>query len=214
MNYYSQLGQDKWVDEIFKGMKYGYFVDIGAANGILISNTYALEKERKWDGLCIEPHSLNFKELQKNRKCKVDNSFVMRDGEEVKYTEFLVGGNRFFSAVNPPPRDSNEIVTRTCQTVSLFSIFEQYHVPTIIHFMSMDVEGLEYEILKDYFEKEYHPSGQRFHTRYILTLAVEHNFKEPMRTNMRELLIAHNYVFVKEMFHDDFYVYKAMDILV
>jgi len=45
--YYSQEGQDRWVVErVFGGEKYqGYFVEMGAADGILLSNTYVLEKD-------------------------------------------------------------------------------------------------------------------------------------------------------------------------
>ncbi|MGL4348372.1 MAG: FkbM family methyltransferase [Chlamydiales bacterium] len=68
--YYSQYGQDQFVNEnFFKNRTKGIFVDIGAHNGISLSNTYFFEKELDWTGICIEPIPHVFKQLQKNRNC-------------------------------------------------------------------------------------------------------------------------------------------------
>ena len=40
MESYSQIGQDLWVLETLKNKKNGYFLDIGAHDGIYLSNTY------------------------------------------------------------------------------------------------------------------------------------------------------------------------------
>ena len=218
IEYTSQIGQDKWVvEEVFKGMKYGYFVELGAADGVFISNTYVLEKDLEWDGLCVDAHSTNFEKLKKNRTCSVDNSFVLVDGKEVEYTEFENTGDKesLFSSIYPPSYYNDKPKTlRKIQTKSLYTIFGEYNVPTIVHYMSMDLEGCEYKVLKDYFEKEYCPTKPVFFTRNILTLSVEHNFLEPARTNLRNLLQEHNFTFVRELMHDDLYINRAIDILI
>ena len=76
MESYSQIGQDLWVQETLKNKKNGYFLDIGAHDGIYLSNTYLLEKNYNWNGLCIEGNPLivdslkhffvNRKEIQKS----------------------------------------------------------------------------------------------------------------------------------------------------
>ena len=66
MKYYSQAGQDQWVHNIV-GDK-GFFVDIGAYDGVQTSNTYALEL-LGWDGICVEGHPLYFAACQKQRQC-------------------------------------------------------------------------------------------------------------------------------------------------
>ena len=45
---YSQLGQDVDVIEFYKYKKNGYFVDIGAYDGVDLSNTYVLETNFSW----------------------------------------------------------------------------------------------------------------------------------------------------------------------
>ena len=53
---YSQYEQDKFLDTcIFKGFKNGYFVDVGAHDGITFNNTYRFEKYYGWSGINIEP---------------------------------------------------------------------------------------------------------------------------------------------------------------
>lgn len=45
----SQAGQDLWVyGEVFNELRGGFFVDVGAHDGIDISNTFLLEKRYKW----------------------------------------------------------------------------------------------------------------------------------------------------------------------
>lgn len=68
--YYSQHGQDKYLEEtIFKGKRNGVFLDIGASDGITMSNTYFFEISREWEGVYVEPREKPFKALVKNRKC-------------------------------------------------------------------------------------------------------------------------------------------------
>ena len=56
--YFSQAGQDKIIREFFfKNKKNGFFVEIGAFDGIQGSNCYHFEKFLNWDGIaaiCIQ----------------------------------------------------------------------------------------------------------------------------------------------------------------
>lgn len=65
--YYSQFGEDKFLDGLGILPTKGFFVDVGAFDGIEFSNTYFLE-QRGWQGICIDPNPLVAKELALNRK--------------------------------------------------------------------------------------------------------------------------------------------------
>lgn len=86
--YYSQAGQDKWVLE--KVGNKGFFVDVGAYDGIESSNTYALELAG-WDGICFEPNPEAFAKLKKNRKCITSDLFISnQDGVTSKLSSALM----------------------------------------------------------------------------------------------------------------------------
>ena len=51
----SQYKQDDYLEtNIFKGHKDGFFMDIGAHDGVTINNTLYFEKNNNWTGVNIE----------------------------------------------------------------------------------------------------------------------------------------------------------------
>jgi hypothetical protein len=65
MQYYSQYGQDKFLFEnFFINKKEGFFLDIGAHDGVNGNNTFLFEKIG-WSGVCIEPIPSVFEKLKK-----------------------------------------------------------------------------------------------------------------------------------------------------
>jgi hypothetical protein len=54
----SQYGQDFFVLEALGGMRNGFFLDSGAADGVSSSNTHLLEESFGWNWICIEPNEL------------------------------------------------------------------------------------------------------------------------------------------------------------
>ena len=73
--FYGQFKQDEYVyNTFFKNKKeQGFFLEIGASNGIHMSNCYFYEKELNWNGIAIEPRKDAYNELIKNRKCICEN---------------------------------------------------------------------------------------------------------------------------------------------
>jgi len=65
--YHSHIGQDMWVSKVFRNCASGFFIDFGAFDGLTISNTFYLEKELGWKGICVEPNFSFFPKLCKNR---------------------------------------------------------------------------------------------------------------------------------------------------
>lgn len=81
--YYSQDSQDRYLNEnYFRNLKNGVFVEIGAYDGITLSNTYFYESELDWKGICIEPIPYRYAELIKNRKCIcIEGGIADREGD-------------------------------------------------------------------------------------------------------------------------------------
>ena len=65
-DYFSEAGQDMLVkDNFFKNKKSGFFVEIGAYDGIDGSNCYHFEKFMNWEGIAIEASPIQFEKLKK-----------------------------------------------------------------------------------------------------------------------------------------------------
>ena len=88
-----QVGQVDEILKLFKGKKNGFFIEAGAFDGQVFSNTLLLEMNYNWTGLLIEPNPKAFQELlAKNRKSYAMES-CLSVKEEVTEVSFDVAGN-------------------------------------------------------------------------------------------------------------------------
>jgi FkbM family methyltransferase len=168
MEFHSQHEQDKYLFEnFFKNKKdCGFFLDIGAHDGVDISNTLFFEKELGWNGICVEPMKNRFDSLVKNRKCICINGCISdSEGEEdfvifPEYTDMLSGLAKTFddnikeivdSKIKTQNNDSSKIIK--VKTFLVNKILEEHNI-THIDFVSIDTEGAELSILQTIdFEK-------------------------------------------------------------
>ena len=75
--YYSQCGEDKFLNEnFFKGKTNGVYIEMGAVDGLFQSNTKFFEDQLNWTGILIEPQPNSFKKLQMNRPNKYTRIYV------------------------------------------------------------------------------------------------------------------------------------------
>ncbi len=144
---YSQAGQDFWVyGEVFNRMKKGFFVDLGAYDGIFLSNTYLLEYRYDWDGICIEANPKTFNALRLNRNVKCVNAFVA-DGQQ-KFR--LQGSGTVTYGIPDSPNQadlgdgsSQPVESETVRSFSLAHILAKANAPQTIEYLSADIEGAE-----------------------------------------------------------------------
>lgn len=88
---YSQVYQDMFVLSALKGKTEGFYLEIGSADPVHVSNTYLLETIFGWKGISID---INEKEVEKFAKVR-KNPVVCRDAT-------LVNFDRFLPAMNAP----------------------------------------------------------------------------------------------------------------
>lgn len=127
MNKFSQAGQEDWVEAMTNGKRNGYFVDVGAYDGIESSNTLYLERALGWTGLCIEAGREQFQSLANNRPLSLNiNMAVMPYMGTCGFTGHAVD-------------DAGERVP----CAPLTEILQLAGAPNIIDYMSIDIEGGE-----------------------------------------------------------------------
>jgi FkbM family methyltransferase len=71
----SQYGQDRVAFELLKKQKSGTFIDIGANDGLSLSNSLLFEKNG-WTGVCVEPNPVIFEDLSNSRNCECLNACI------------------------------------------------------------------------------------------------------------------------------------------
>lgn len=199
----SQLGQDLWVVEQTGGMRGGYFVEFGATDGVMLSNSFLLEREFGWTGLCAEPNPKFFRQLVVNRRCKVLPACIgSATGDTVRFIMADAYGSMMDFAGSDSHADKRqaylaqgEVIEIT--TVSLHDFLTQNGAPQVIDYLSIDTEGSEYAIL----------SAFPFDKWTIRLITVEHNYT-PMRQKIYDLLTPLGYVRT-EMKFDDWYALKG-----
>lgn len=200
MKSYSQLNQDLNVISFFCNKKNMYFLDIGANDGIRLSNTYLLEKEYNWKGICSEPLPSAFEKLIKCRSVVCDNNAVFSEsGLSLDFSEcdFLSGITSFIDGVHQNrAKKGNQIIVKT---ITLQSLLDNNNAPKIIQYLSLDTEGSELEILKSVDLSKYK----------FLYINLEHNGVEPRRTEIRNLLLNNGYLFHGPNQWDDDYIHES-----
>jgi len=212
MDYKSQCGQDQWIlENIFHNMQYGFFVDVGAGNGELLSNTWVMEKEFRWEGICIEPHPESFAQLKEKRACALSDRVVMDYNGEVDFHQFshTAGFSEYFSSITTPQlKNPFQTIRKPCET--LFTILEKLRCPSLIHYMSVDTEDSENLILKKFFEEE--EANKGFLRHRIITLSVERHTPAQAK-ELLELMTKYNYTRIATLFIDDIYLHNAYNVL-
>ncbi len=88
--YNGQAEQDKFVLNILKHKKNGFFVEIGSNDPIYINNTHLLEKQYNWKGIMIEYNSA-FLELYKNER--TNSIHVINDATLIDYKQLFENNN-------------------------------------------------------------------------------------------------------------------------
>lgn len=145
----SQAGQDFWVySEVFNEMRGGYFVDIGAHDGLTFSNSYLLEKRYGWSGMCVEANPQTFKLLKLNRTVSCINVCLDSEQRKVKFMPDGVFGGIMAEDCDNKGISADASIEMTTRT--LVDILDEDNAPIIIHYLSIDVEGAEDRVLLDF----------------------------------------------------------------
>ena len=158
---------DKKLDSLFNKKRNGFFIELGANNGLLQSNTAFFEKYRNWKGVLIEASPLLYKECVINRpksKC-YNNACVSNDykQENIMGDFNLSGGNdSLMSSINGVRRNNGNVCEKkemiSVKARTLTDILHESDISQPIDLLSLDVEGYEFNVLNGLDFNKYSPS--------------------------------------------------------
>jgi FkbM family methyltransferase len=206
---FAQLCQDLWIIYATRGKQLGFFVDIGAMDGVTLSNTFLLEQDFGWGGIVVEPNPMFSRELMSNRRCRVEKRCVWsRTGLTLPFKQVARAEFSTLQTVDPLDMHEkaglrNEFRVTEVETISLNDLLEEARAPARIDFLSLDTEGSELEILSVF-------DFQRWTFERI---CVEHNFTE-RRQQIYDLLTRNGYTRVLNSLSqwDDWYVGPGTEV--
>lgn len=184
IQYHSQpaTAQDKWVLEKLANKRGGYFVEVGAHNGIRHSNTLTLEESFDWTGVLIEANPKRYEELCANRpECECVQAVVgpyHSQQEPFATAQREYGGNDAFNGLTRhmskqwvEAHEFHKSEINYVATETLYSVLVRKMPWTqTIDYMSIDVEGAEFDILESFFWAERTHMDKRTFTPTLLTV--------------------------------------------
>lgn len=205
MKYYSQYKQDEFIHKTFFPEKTdGFFVDIGAYDGVSEGSNSLFFEKLGWSGICIEPLPDQFKLLKENRSCECYNCAVS-DKDGSAYFLNIITGPKTLSLLtdnfskreiekfeNSLIKDNHKYEKIYVETKLFSSIVKDRKK---INYLSIDAEGAELSILKkidfDYYDIE--------------VMTIENN---KFDSTIKNFFIDKPYTMVKNLGCDEIYVKK------
>lgn len=190
----AQIFQDIFVDSLFPDSSGKTFLEFGAVDGLLVSNTYFLEHSRGWTGALCEPNPELHDKLGQGRPNSVPIFECMweKSGETLSFFSSncseLSALEEFIAADQDTFPITHGIRTQggtyyNVKTISLNDTIETYFNGKAPDYISADTEGSEYAILSALDFEKYKPK----------VFTIEHNHTET-EANLDQLLDRHNYV--------------------
>jgi FkbM family methyltransferase len=158
--YYSQCGEDSFLNKyFFKNKQNGIYIELGALDGTLYSNTKFFEDTLNWKGILIEPHPDKYKLLQINRPSNfLFNELVSCNTEPQNFRYFVDEYASISGVENTIPKAHIDVwfdklpYPQTSKLITPKTLTEIVKSTNITHidFLSLDVEGHEYEVLQSW----------------------------------------------------------------
>jgi FkbM family methyltransferase len=159
----SQHGEDRWLNKYFAGKTNGFFVEVGAYDGVVLSNSYFFETIG-WSGILVEPHHQKAQMCRENRPgSRVFECAAVASSGTTEIELLDVPAGEVYSTVAPTEahlqrlRDYGLEAQRVMVSArTLDSILEEVNPPRI-DFVSIDVEGAEIQVLQGFDIRRWSP---------------------------------------------------------
>lgn len=197
--FYSQYKQDEYIyNTFFQNKKDGFFLEIGADDGLRFSNCAFFEKTLKWKGISIEARESAYQKLIKNRSCICVNAVLSDTKKIAEFMEIEGYGvglsglvdkynpqhvKRIFGAARHPKHKNKKVVSVSTQCLN--EILDEYKI-THIDFLSIDTEGSELSILKTLDFNKYN----------IDVITIEDNYEDP---KLMKFFLDRKYNYIKKI---------------
>lgn len=188
---YSQNFEDIMLWRALSSVQSGFYIDVGASEPVADSVT-AFFYERGWSGINIEPMEGAFHRLNEARERDINLQLALEEKPGTALYFSVEDGNGI-STGNPELGEKYQSENWKVRKVpvvvqTLKSICEKYARNREIHFLKIDVEGKEREVLRggDFL---------RFRPWIVLVEATRPNSQIPTHQEWEDILLSQDYLF-------------------
>jgi len=164
------------------------YLEVGAFDGIKHSNTLVLQEKLGWSGILVEPINSYYQLLKKNRPNNICINSLLHSQEEKKFHILKQGPESRViveTKFNKLKRHIKNFLKRNnmeaLKSTTVNQLCSKYQI-TELDFISLDVEGMEYDVLQGI-------NFDRIDVTAILIECRHHNFM-----NITERMYASNFV--------------------
>ena len=143
----------------------GFYVELGANDGVRFSNSYYFEVNKGWKGVLIEPAPNLYVTCKKKRgannvvfcnacvpfdykeefvRMKYCDSMTISDNLDLNigdHDKFVESGEQFLN-------EGESTFIFGAKSATLNSLLKEAEAPALIDFLSLDVEGAEFDVLR------------------------------------------------------------------
>lgn len=195
MKSYAQDREDLIIAEILKDVKEGFYVDVGANSPTVYSVTKAFY-EMGWNGINIEPLPDMYAELCADRERDINLNIGIGNAEGTMTLHIEGMGSTLSDKVVSDNRMQDK-PTMQIEVDTLTNVIT-YYAPQEIHFLKIDVEGFERQVLE----------GYDFHIRpwVICMESTKPNTEIPSYDEWEHILLNRGYVLKEAHGINRFYV--------
>lgn len=208
---YSQDGEDIILEKLFKDKRDGFYIDVGAHHPTKYSNTCLFYK-KGWKGINIDAMPGSMRLFNRKRQRDINIEAPISDKEEVLiYYKFSDPAVNSLSSDLSLDRDmtgdfkiiaKEKVTTRTLSNV----LAEYVSHSQEIDFLTIDVEGLDLQVLKSNNWAKYRP-------RVIVVEMLDLCLEEMMKNEIFCFLKGEQYVFFAKTYCSAFFLKEDFKII-
>jgi len=177
--FYSQQEEDQILYKKYLDYQDGFFIELGAMNGVIYSNSLFFEKQLGWKGVLIEANNEQYQELIKNRpNCHNFNYAISQNIGEVEFIGSGALGGMVHTMTDEHKYGWNLHQTESYKVKSspISEVIKHLNIERVDLF-SIDVEGGELEVLKTFDWNI---------PVYIICIEMAHHFTESGQIKVQE----------------------------
>lgn len=185
-------GQDNYVMDMYDGKKKGFFMEIGAGDAYIGSNTFLLEKIFEWQGILVEQNKSYYESLDRQRINSVVEKCHIVSADTMVYPE------------------------HTCKTIGKIFEDNKNFIPQFIDYISLDIDDvkLQYEILEQIDYAKYTIGiiivEHALYTDLTLCNSAGTSPANKYRKMWNDLLLSKDFIYDGNLYVNDIYIHKSI----